>query len=149
MEIEEVNLKDLKKYRKFFSDADLWKKLKKLGEKAGIKITYAALLLYYALKSEETSLQAKATIIGALGYLIFPFDFIPDFIPFLGFSDDLGALILVISQIREVISSDIKQIAKEKLEDWFPQFQDAEIIDVEDASKVEDYSHLNWKVHKP
>ena len=149
MEVEEINLKDLKQYQKHFSETVLWKKIKKLGEKAGLKVVYASLLLYYALKSDEVSLQAKATIIGALGYFIFPFDLLPDFIPFIGFSDDLGALILAITQIKDAISPEIKKLAKEKLDDWFPQFENAEVVDVDNATQVEDYSKYDWQINKP
>jgi len=149
MEIEEINLKDLKKYQKHFSETALWKKMKKVGEKAGLKIGYAAMLLYYAFRSDKVTFQTKATIIGALGYLIFPIDIIPDFIPFLGFSDDLGALLIAITQIREVITPDIKQKAREKVEEWFPQFDDAEVVEVEDATKVSDYTEEDWEISEP
>ena len=42
------------KYRKYFSDDQFWGKLKKLARKAGIKIVYAALLLYYVLRNPAT-----------------------------------------------------------------------------------------------
>ncbi|MBT30488.1 MAG: hypothetical protein CMO01_12590 [Thalassobius sp.] len=149
MEIEEINLKDLKQYQKHFSETVLWKKIRKLGEKAGLKVVYSSLLLYYAFKSDDVSLQAKATIVGALGYFILPFDFLPDFIPLIGFTDDLGALILAITQIKEAITPEIQKKAKEKLDDWFPQFEQAEIVEVDNAANVEDYSDYDWQINKP
>ena len=107
------------------------------------------MLLYYAFRSDKVTLQTKATIIGALGYLIFPIDIIPDFIPLLGFSDDLGALLIAITQIREVITPEIKQKAREKVEEWFPQFDAAEVVEVEDATKVSDYSEEEWEISEP
>ena len=149
MEIEEINLKDLKKYQKHFSETALWKKMKKVGEKAGLKIGYAAMLLYYAFKSDKVPLQTKATIIGALGYLILPFDLLPDFIPLIGFTDDLGALLIAISQIGEAITPEIKKKAKEKMDEWFPQFDEAEILDVENATNAKDYREEKWTINKP
>ncbi len=149
MEIEELNLKDLKKYQKHFSETALWKKMKKIGEKAGLKIGYAAMLLYYAFKSDKVPVQTKATIIGALGYLIFPFDLLPDFIPLFGFTDDLGALLIAISQIGEAITPEIKQKAREKMDEWFPQFDQAEIVDVDKATETKDYRNEKWDINEP
>ena len=64
--------KDIQKYEKHYDDNAFWEKLQKFARKAGIKVTYAALLLYYVLKSPTTSGKDRAKIIGALGYFILP-----------------------------------------------------------------------------
>ena len=61
----------------------------------------------------------KATILGALGYLISPIDAIPDFIPVAGFSDDLGVLAAAIAAIGFYIDDEVKNKADEKLAEWF------------------------------
>ena len=83
---------EMGKYAKHYEENELWEKLRKFGRKAGIKVTYAALLLYYVLKNPATSSKDRAKIIGALGYFILPIDLIPDFIPIAGYTDDLAAL---------------------------------------------------------
>lgn len=85
-------LSNYDKFRKFFTESDFWEKIQKVARKAGIKISYAALLLYYVLRSPATPSSDRMKIIGALGYFILPVDLIPDYLPVIGFSDDLAAL---------------------------------------------------------
>lgn len=47
---------------------------------------------YYAAFDRQTPLRVRATLLAALAYFVLPFDFSPDLIPFLGFSDDAAVL---------------------------------------------------------
>ena len=78
------------------------------------------------------SLKDKATIIGALGYLISPLDVVPDAIPIAGLSDDLAVLIYVLNRIWGDVSEDVKAKAKAKLATWF---DDDEILSADDVFK--------------
>ncbi|PEO50494.1 hypothetical protein CN563_02685 [Bacillus sp. AFS026049] len=51
--------------------------MKKFGKKAGVKVVYVALLLFYTLQKPTTPVWAKTVIVGALGYFILPIDLIP------------------------------------------------------------------------
>ena len=95
MEIEENS-----DYAKNYSDNSFWNKVLNIAKKAGIKIIYLALLLYYALNSNNLSLRDRATIYFALGYLILPVDLIPDSIPIIGLTDDFGVLINAFKRIK-------------------------------------------------
>lgn len=46
--------------------------------------------LYLFLKDQRTDWKPKALLLVAALYLIWPVDFAPDLIPFLGWLDDLG-----------------------------------------------------------
>lgn len=85
--------------------AGFWAVVRKLSKTGGHKVLASALTLYFCLKDSETPAWAKSVIIGALGYLIFPMDFIPDAILGAGFTDDwsviLGAMAAVVSHIKE------------------------------------------------
>ena len=111
-------------FGKFFQDSEFWEKLKRFGRKAGIKVCYAALLLYYVLKSPMTSSKDRAKIIGALGYFILPIDLIPDFIPVAGYTDDLAALVWGVYCVIKSITPEVKAQAAEKLHEWFGEFDD-------------------------
>ena len=47
------------------------------------------LILYYALRDRRTPLYEKVPALLSLLYLLSPIDIIPDFIPFVGYLDDL------------------------------------------------------------
>jgi len=110
-------LKNLNNYRKNYDDSKFWKKIESIVAKAGSKVIYNALLLFYTLKSPNVSFQNKASICGALGYLILPIDLIPDVLIMLGYSDDVTVLIYVVNLIQSEITSEIENEAKEKLSD--------------------------------
>ena len=118
---------DMEKYSKHFDENAFWEKLKYYARKAGIKVCYAALLLYYVLKSPTTSGKDRAKIIGALGYFILPIDLIPDFIPVAGYTDDLAALVWGVYCVIKSITPEVKAQAAAKLHDWFGDFDDSEL----------------------
>lgn len=102
-----------------YSSDSFWEKVKKTCAKAGSKVVYTALLLFYALQEPTVPIKAKTTITGALGYFIFPFDAIPDVAPVVGFADDLGVLILALVAVSMHINDNVKAKARSKLKDLF------------------------------
>lgn len=116
---------DLSKYSKAYSENSFFDKILNTAKKAGITVIYAGLLLFYTLQKPSTPGWAKATIIGSLGYFISPIDVIPDIIPVVGYSDDLGALILAIVAVAMFVDNETKQKAREKLKVWFGEYDDS------------------------
>ena len=116
---------DLKKYEKDFNENNFWEKIKKFGINIGAKPIYIALSLYYALP--KVTLIDKAIIIGALGYLISPFDLIPDYIPGAGFIDDIAVLYLVFYRIKTKVDDEVKNKAKNKFKSIFDKYNEKEI----------------------
>ena len=76
-----MNLPDFMAYKDKFTQSAFVEKISHVAKRAGAKMVYAALILYYTLESDKVALKDKAMIIGALGYLISPLDVIPDAIP--------------------------------------------------------------------
>ena len=111
---------ELQKYQNNYSEDAFWDKLKKFAAKAGAKVVYYALLLFYTLTDPATPTKYKAVIAGALGYFILPLDLLPDFIPFAGLADDWAALIAAVSYVFSAISQPNKDRAKAKLLSLFP-----------------------------
>lgn len=107
----------------YYSSRSFWAKCVKLVKKTGIKLLYTALLLYYTLQKPNVPKWAKRVVYGALGYFIMPFDAIPDALPFIGFSDDLGVMLAALAVIGVYIDKDIKSKAAHKLSEWFGSHQ--------------------------
>ena len=126
-----MELPDFMKYSNKFSQKDFVEKISRIAKRAGSKLVYAALILYYTLQSDKVSKADKAIIIGALGYMISPLDVIPDAIPIAGLTDDLAVLLFVLKKVWTDIDPDIQTKAKEKLYKWFDEDEiDEEISDL-------------------
>lgn len=113
--------------QKHYNEDGFWDKVKKYAKKAGLKVIYLALVLYYTANAETTSLSKKGIIYGALGYFILPIDLIPDAIPVVGFSDDLAALVACVAAVASCITPEIKNQAEGKLTAWFGDYDKSEI----------------------
>lgn len=134
-----MELPDFIKYKDRFTKNGFIEKISRIARRAGVKLVYAALLLYYTLESNSVSLKDKAVIIGALGYLISPLDVIPDAIPIAGLGDDLAVLVYVLNKIWGEVNDDIKAKAHDKLLQWF----DEEEIDGVDNNLFKDSPENN------
>ena len=121
---------NLPKYGKHFSEQKFWKKIGRVAKKAGVKLVYYALVLYYVLMSPDTPRKYKTVIIGALGYLILPFDFIADMFPFVGMVDDWAALLAAVAFVASSITDEIKIRAKLKVTEWFGAVDEKEFGDL-------------------
>ena len=127
-----MELPDFMSYANKFSQSEFVEKISRIAKRAGAKLVYAALILYYTLQSDRFSKTDKAIIIGALGYLISPLDVVPDAIPIAGLSDDLADLVYVLHKVWGDVSEEVKEKARTKLNAWF----DAdEIIPADDIFK--------------
>ncbi len=81
----------------------------RLKERASVLKSETA-ALYLAFKRKDTPLLAKIIVGITVCYALSPIDFIPDFIPVLGFLDDVLILPLLIALAIKIIP---KQILKE------------------------------------
>ena len=114
-----IELPDFMSYKDKFSNSKFVEKIQRVAKRAGAKLVYVALILFYTLQSDKVSLKDKAMIVGALGYLISPLDVVPDAIPIAGLGDDLVVLLYVLHKIWGEVSEDVKDKAKAKLATWF------------------------------
>lgn len=124
---QEFSEESLNDYSSNYSEKGFWNKVKKVAKKAGAKVIYVALLLYYEMLDPDISLTQKGAIVGALGYFILPIDLIPDFIPIAGYADDLAALTAAYHLIRSNITPYVRDKAHAKLSDWFGEVDGAEL----------------------
>lgn len=125
-----MELPDFMSYASKFSAGEFAEKISRVAKRAGAKMVYAALILFYTLQSKNVSTANKAIIIGALGYLISPLDVVPDAIPIVGLGDDLAVMLYVLKKVYTEVDPEIISRAKEKLSNWFDEDEINEIGDL-------------------
>ena len=122
--MERFSIDTAPQYNRHYNEDSFWKKLKHLASNVGSKVLYPALQLYFLLQAKDVPMKAKALIIGALGYLILPVDMVPDFIPALGFTDDLSALMVTLRTLNKYLTPEINHKAKELTNNILKQGRD-------------------------
>lgn len=103
-----------------YSEEGFWEKVKGFAQKIGSTGLYYALVLYYMTLDDKVPLPQKAIIMGALGYLILPFDVIPDALLGVGYTDDIGVMFTALKAVRDNVSLEHLEAAEGKLKEWFP-----------------------------
>lgn len=96
------------------SEESFWRKVTDFAKTAGKEVIVTALTSYYCAMDPDTPATAKAIIVGALGYFILPLDAIPDPTPVVGFSDDLGALVMAVTLVAAHIKPEHRKKAEEQ-----------------------------------
>ena len=107
------------KYKSEYSEESFWSKITSVIKSAGLEIIYKALQLCYAMQNPDCPIHIKAAIVAALGYFISPIDLIPDFIPVIGFTDDLAAIGSAIVMAHAFIDENVKRQAREMIDYLF------------------------------
>lgn len=72
--------------------------------------------LFLAMKRKDTPLLAKVVAGLAVGYALSPIDLIPDFVPVLGFLDDLILLPLLVALAIRLIPAQVLEACKNEAE---------------------------------
>lgn len=106
-------------YQKNYSSVGLQHKIVKYGKTIGLSIIYKVLQLWYVLQKPDVPAKTKAIIMGALGYLISPLDFIPDLTPVLGYNDDIAAIVFTLVLVQQYIDDDVKERSRQQLAKMF------------------------------
>lgn len=102
-----------------FNRVSLLNKISSIALKAGKVTIEKALQLFYAAQNPDTPAWARRVVYGALAYLVLPVDAIPDFLPVLGFTDDLAIITTALTTIATYITPEIKAKSQNKVAQWF------------------------------
>ena len=106
------------KYRNSYSERAFRDKLLHFAGTLGREGLRTALILYYTLQRRDLPARTRAIILGALGYLILPTDVIPDLIPVLGFTDDIGILAAALAAVAMYVDDEVRARADAALARW-------------------------------
>jgi uncharacterized membrane protein YkvA (DUF1232 family) len=81
------------------------------------KLPFAEDLLaaYYCAFDRQTPRHVQASLLGAIAYFILPFDFIPDMLPVLGFTDDAAILATALRLVASHVTDEHRQAARAAL----------------------------------
>jgi uncharacterized membrane protein YkvA (DUF1232 family) len=90
-----------------------WIKLKQVVAK--LPFAEDMLAAYYCAFDRETPRHVQAALLGAIAYFILPFDFVPDMLPILGFTDDAAVLATAIRMVSSHITSEHREAARAAL----------------------------------
>lgn len=82
-------------------------------------MVYNSLQLYYATENPTCPQKVKIGIYAALGYLISPIDFIPDFTSIVGYGDDASAIGTALVLAQMYIDDEVKEKAKVRMVELF------------------------------
>src|ERR1700757_2667154 len=91
-----------------------WFKLKKVAAK--LPFVEDLLAAYYCAFDKETPRHVQVALLGAIAYFILPFDFIPDMLPVLGFTDDAAVLATAIRLVSAHITPEHREAARARLQ---------------------------------
>src|SRR5690349_22419093 len=90
-----------------------WSKLKRVA--AHLPFAEDLLAAYYCAFDKQTPRHVQASLLGAIAYFILPFDFVPDVLPVLGFTDDAAILATAIKLVASNITSEHREAARAAL----------------------------------
>ncbi len=106
-----------KKHDAHYSDNSFKEKVHSLPSSAGSKVLRQAMILYVLLKDKDAPKWLKTSIIGVLGYFIFPIDLIPDFLPG-GYIDDLALMAGLVRQLCVYTTPEVMSQVDELMPEW-------------------------------
>jgi uncharacterized membrane protein YkvA (DUF1232 family) len=90
-----------------------WIKLKRVV--AYLPFAEDLVAAFYCAFDKQTPRHVQATLLGAIAYFILPFDFVPDMLPLLGFTDDAAMLATAIRLVATHIKPEHREAARAAL----------------------------------
>ena len=111
----QITEKELQKYEQHYNESSFLDKVTKYGKLIGINALYKAVQLWFVMQKPDVPATTKAVIMGALGYLIAPLDFLPDLMPVLGYTDDIVAITFALIKVQGYIDEEVERKSKHLL----------------------------------
>jgi uncharacterized membrane protein YkvA (DUF1232 family) len=92
---------------------EFWPKLRRFA--AQLPFAEDLLAAYFCAFDRNTPRRVQVALIGALAYFVLPFDFIPDMLPLVGFTDDAAVLATAIRLVAVHITPRHREAARRVL----------------------------------
>jgi uncharacterized membrane protein YkvA (DUF1232 family) len=95
--------------------SEFWRKVKQTARQ--IPFIEEVVAAYFCAMDPDTPLRVRGILLAALAYFIMPFDMIPDFLLFFGFTDDVAVLTAAFAAVQGEISDAHRAAAREALKE--------------------------------
>jgi uncharacterized membrane protein YkvA (DUF1232 family) len=92
---------------------DFWAKAKRVA--ARLPFAEDLLAAYYCAFDRNTPRHVQVALMGALAYFVLPFDFVPDLLPLIGFTDDAAVLATALRLVASHIGPQHREAAQRAL----------------------------------
>lgn len=102
---------------------NLWDKIGGYARTAGRATTRPILLLYFVMKSKDTSWKDKALIFSSLAYIVLPIDILDaKRLPIIGWLDEVASLSVTYQKVCKNITPEMEAMVDAILDNWFPEY---------------------------
>lgn len=108
--------KKFKKYSNYYRTGEFKKKLAKVSGKLGTNLLYYLSVLYLLISEKNIPYKTRIIFIAALGYFILPTDLVSDFLPVLGYTDDLAFITYAFATATDYITPEIQEKARKRVD---------------------------------
>ena len=108
--------KILRFFARFYTPGKFVTFIRKTGRK--VHFLPKLLTIFYCMQDEDTPKFIKLALMGALGYVILPFDFVPDVFAGFGWLDDAA-----VAAALRLAGTYVKPEHREKVRHMFPFFR--------------------------
>jgi len=92
---------------------EFWPKFRRFA--ARLPFAEDLIAAYFCAFDRNTPRRVQVALIGALAYFVLPFDFIPDMLPLIGFTDDAAVLATAIRLVAVHITPQHREAARRVL----------------------------------
>jgi uncharacterized membrane protein YkvA (DUF1232 family) len=92
---------------------EFWPKLRRFA--AQLPFAEDLLAAYFCAFDRNTPRRVQIALVGALAYFVLPFDFIPDMLPLVGFTDDAAVLATAVRLVAVHIGPRHREAARRVL----------------------------------
>ena len=89
---------------------EFWPKLRRFASQLPFAEDLVA--AYFCAFDRDTPRHVQAALVGALAYFVLPFDFIPDMLPLIGFTDDAAVLVTAIKVVAAHVTPEHREAAR-------------------------------------
>lgn len=82
------------------------------------KLKHDVLVLWFALKNPQTPLLSKVVGFFTVAYALSPIDLIPDFVPILGYLDDIILIPILVWITLKLIPESVISLSRQQAQEW-------------------------------